>query len=98
MRHRIDRWKLKCAMCDGKVEPTLVPRGRSFARSSGDLDTHPGVASMSSRRSCRLFFPCAYFLVASSLVAAPPDTRPVEGLRENNPAVHALIHARIVVE
>ena len=52
---------------------------------------------MSSCRFYRRFFPCAYFLVASSLVAAPPETRPVEGLRENPPAVHALTKARIVV-
>src|SRR5687767_14214265 len=51
---------------------------------------------MSSSRLFRRFLPCAYFLVASSLVAAPPDTRPVEGLRENAPTAHALVHAKIV--
>ncbi len=47
--------------------------------------------------TCWRFLPCAYFLVASSLVGAPPETRPVEGLRENSPAVHALTNVRIFV-
>jgi hypothetical protein len=48
--------------------------------------------------SCRTrpLLSCAYFLVASSLVAAPQDTRPVEGIRNNVPSVHALVGARIV--
>ncbi len=35
--------------------------------------------------------------VSTMTIAAPPTTRPVEGLREHTPAVHALTHARIVV-
>lgn len=35
-------------------------------------------------------------IVAASAIAAPPSTRPVEGLRDHTPAVHALINARIV--
>jgi N-acetylglucosamine-6-phosphate deacetylase len=37
-----------------------------------------------------------YLLLAASASAAPPGTRPAEGLRENTPAVHALVGARIV--
>ena len=51
----------------------------------------------------RRFFLClaAGLIVLSvasgCLLGAPPSTRPVEGLRENTPDVHALIGARIVV-
>lgn len=34
---------------------------------------------------------------AATTVAAPPATPPVPGLRENVPAIHALVHARIVM-
>lgn len=41
---------------------------------------------------------CAVLLfVLASAQAAPPTTRPVQGLRENTPNVHALTNARIVV-
>lgn len=33
---------------------------------------------------------------AGVAIAAPPTTRPLEGLREHQPAVHALINARVV--
>jgi len=36
-------------------------------------------------------------ILLSNAHAAPPNTRPVEGLRENTPRVHALTGARIVV-
>jgi N-acetylglucosamine-6-phosphate deacetylase len=38
-----------------------------------------------------------FTLAASSAQAAPPNTRPVQGLRENTPRVHALMNARIIV-
>jgi hypothetical protein len=37
-------------------------------------------------------------LLAAGAVAAPPSTKPVEGLRDNTPAVWALTNARIVTE
>lgn len=49
---------------------------------------------MSLRRVCW----CAVLVLASAFAqAAPPTTRPVQGLRENTPDVHALINTRIVV-
>jgi N-acetylglucosamine-6-phosphate deacetylase len=39
----------------------------------------------------------AHLYPAATTFAAPPGTRPAEGLRENTPAVHALVGARIVV-
>ena len=36
-------------------------------------------------------------ITAGNTVAAPPNTRPVAGLRDNTPKVHALTGARIVV-
>lgn len=52
---------------------------------------------MSFRFAQRWLVPAFYFLVASSLLAAPPTTRPVDGLRENPPTVRALTNARLVV-
>lgn len=41
---------------------------------------------------------CAIVILAAAFAhAAPPNTRPVEGLRENTPSVHALMNVRIVV-
>ncbi|MGE3779306.1 MAG: amidohydrolase family protein, partial [Pirellulaceae bacterium] len=37
------------------------------------------------------------FLAFTPVLANPPDTRPVIGLRDHTPAVHALAHARIVL-
>ena len=37
-------------------------------------------------------------LVVQDSPAAPPSTAPVEGLRQNTPAVHALINVRIIPE
>jgi imidazolonepropionase-like amidohydrolase len=36
-------------------------------------------------------------ILASSAFAAPPTTRPVDGLHDNSPAVHALTNVRLVV-
>src|SRR5262245_48578449 len=38
-----------------------------------------------------------YVLWHASAGSAPPDTRPVAGLRDNTPAIHALTNARLVV-
>ncbi len=38
-----------------------------------------------------------WWVIGASLLAAPPSTRPVEGLREHTPQTHALINARVVV-
>ncbi|MDX1946678.1 MAG: amidohydrolase family protein [Pirellulaceae bacterium] len=46
----------------------------------------------------RLGIFAALLLAASTLLAAPPSTAPVIGLRENTPAVHALVNLRIVPE
>src|SRR5688500_8983148 len=49
----------------------------------------------------RPFWSCALLLVTifgSPSPAAPPTTAPVEGLRENTPAVFALTNLRIVTE
>lgn len=48
-------------------------------------------------RTSRRIVASFYFLVASSLIAAPSETRPVDGLRENVPSVHAFTNTRIVV-
>ena len=37
-------------------------------------------------------------LVGQHLPAAPPTTVPIEGLRQNTPAVHALTNLRIIPE
>ncbi len=54
---------------------------------------------MSPRRmSVSLILIFAWLLGAALVTAAPPPrTRPVQGLRENTPQVHALIGARLVV-
>jgi len=47
----------------------------------------------------RSFFSVSTFLalLAAPLLAAPPNTRPANGLREKTPNVHALVGAKIVV-
>ena len=42
--------------------------------------------------------PClGWLMLATPLLAAAPSIRPVEGLREHTPQIHALINARVVV-
>ena len=46
---------------------------------------------------CAVSVKAGLILAIASAQAAPPTTRPVQGLRENTPSVHALLNARIVV-
>jgi imidazolonepropionase-like amidohydrolase len=50
------------------------------------------------RWCCSIVALFSFALLTGHTVAAPPGTAPVEGLRENTPAIHALINVRIVPE
>jgi imidazolonepropionase-like amidohydrolase len=50
------------------------------------------------RRFCCLVALASLAILGGHTAAAPPSTAPVEGLRQNTPAVHALTNVRIVPE
>lgn len=53
---------------------------------------------MSAPSSLLLALATLLFFLGGHSSAAPPSTRPVEGLRQNTPAIYALVNARIVPE
>lgn len=80
------------------MQAIVLPR--IFILPTCDIEFHSKVSDMPDPIQFRLLRNAASVLfggiLGATVLAAPPSTKPVEGLRDNTPAIHALVGATIV--